>query len=162
MAPTYLLPRQIRANGGEKLPQRRNPPGGEFNPETNTFMTWRNRLTALVVDSESFCRMLEKSFLSAYGVETEDVESGSAAFELIQGGATFDLIVINPHLCGISGIETARLLRNMGVQSRIVGSSAMYVEEERSCFLRAGGDHYVEKPFGPHLFIPILQQLDNQ
>lgn len=50
----------------------------------------------------------------------------------------------------------------MGVQSRIVGSSAMYVEEERSRFIQAGGDHYVEKPFSPELFIPILRELDSQ
>ena len=50
----------------------------------------------------------------------------------------------------------------MGVQSRIVGTSAMYNEEERDAFVQAGGDDYVEKPFGPDKFIPILRELDNQ
>lgn len=98
MAPSYFLPGQVRANGCEKLPQRRNPPGEDFNAKKKTFMTWRNRLTALVVDSVPFCRMLEKSYLAAYGVDTQDVESGTAAIELIHGGATFDLIVIDPNL----------------------------------------------------------------
>lgn len=50
----------------------------------------------------------------------------------------------------------------MGVQSRIVGISAIYNEGERTAFIEAGGDDYVEKPFDPDKFIPILNELDNQ
>lgn len=69
------------------------------------FMTWKKKLTALVVDEGITCRMLEKGFLSAYGVETEAVDTGPAAIQLISSGSTFHLIFIDMHLTAMKGPE---------------------------------------------------------
>ncbi|PON51408.1 Two-component response regulator [Parasponia andersonii] len=162
MAPAYFSPSQARASGDERLPPRRNPFEEDLTAKGNSTMTWRNRLTAIVVDSGSLCRRIVRGVLAVYGVETEAVDGGSAAVERINAGARFDLIVIDPNLTGMSGMETCRELRAMAPQSRIVGLSAYYNEVERMAFLEAGGDDYFEKPFGPDKFIPILRELDNQ
>lgn len=73
--------------------------------EGQPFMTWKKKLTALVVDEGVTCRMLEKGFLSAYGVETEAVDTGPAAIQLISGGSTFHLIFIDMHLTAMKGPE---------------------------------------------------------
>ncbi|KAH7517490.1 hypothetical protein FEM48_Zijuj09G0070400 [Ziziphus jujuba var. spinosa] len=119
-------------------------------------------MTALVVDDGITCRMLEKGLLTSYGIETQAVESGPAAIQLISSGATFHLIVIDMHLSGMNGPETIRQLRAMGVRSRIMGISILFTEKERRVFLEAGGDHYMEKRMHPERFIPILHELDNQ
>ena len=105
MAPAYFSPGQGRANGGGRLPPRRNSFQEDFSVKGNPIMTWRHRLTALVVDSVPLCRTLERGLLATYGVETVAVDCGSAAIELIYAGATFDLIVIDPNLDGMSGVE---------------------------------------------------------
>ncbi|KAL5562044.1 hypothetical protein UlMin_031791 [Ulmus minor] len=124
-------------------------------------MTWKNRLSALVVDSVSTCRTIERLYLAAHGVMAWAVDCGQAAVELIQSGESYNLIVIDIHLPGRSGIEIVRQLRSIGVQSKIIGISGSFSEAERIAFLNAGGDYYYEKPLVAHHFLPILQELDN-
>ena len=49
--------------------------------------------------------MLEKAFLLSFGVETEALETGEAAVELIASGANFNLIVIDMFLPVMNGPE---------------------------------------------------------
>lgn len=80
---------------------------GNNNTKGKPFMSWTNRLTALVVDDGITCRMLEKGLLTAYGIEAQAVESGPAAIQLISSGATFHLIVVDMHLSGMNGPEVS-------------------------------------------------------
>lgn len=66
-------------------------------------MTWKNNLNALVVDNERFSQHVEKGILRNFGVETEAVETGEAAVELIASGATFNLIFIDISLPTMDG-----------------------------------------------------------
>lgn len=50
----------------------------------------------------------------------------------------------------------------MGVTSRIVGTTSAYSEDREREFHEAGGDDFIEKPFSPSKFVPILQEIDNQ
>lgn len=71
------------------------------------FMTWKKKLTALVVDHGMTCRMLEQGYMSAYGVETEAVDGGPAAIRLISSGSTFNVIFIDMHLTGMKAPEVS-------------------------------------------------------
>ena len=65
----------------------------------------KNKLTALVVDNGGVCRVIQTALLHSYGVETEAVETGEAAVELIASGATFNLIIIEMLLPVLNGPE---------------------------------------------------------
>ena len=65
----------------------------------------KNKLTALVVDNGGVCQAIQTAILRSYGVETEAVETGEAAVELIASGATFNLIIIEMLLPFMNGPE---------------------------------------------------------
>ncbi|KAF5480980.1 two-component response regulator 24-like [Juglans microcarpa x Juglans regia] len=124
--------------------------------------TWKNKLTALVVDNGELCRVLERENLRAYGVETVAVETGEAAVELIASGSTFNLIFIDMYLPTMSGPEAVRQIRAMGARSKIIGLTAFITEKDEQDFFAAGIDEFFEKPLDPDWFVPIIREVDNQ
>ncbi|WRX10971.1 Signal transduction response regulator [Theobroma cacao] len=113
-------------------------------------------------DGGRFCRMVELGLLQAYGVETQAVDSGMAAVEIIASGANFNLIVIDMVLPVLNGLVTTRQIRAMGVRCKMLGVTAHFYERERQAFLAAGVDEFIEKPLTPDILVPILRELDGQ
>ena len=102
MAPA-VSPDHWRARGVQRA-TRRAPSDDDVN-RLNTIVSWRHRITALIVDGVTFFRMFERGLLASYGVETQAVATGDAATELIYGGRAFNLIVIDASLHGATGVE---------------------------------------------------------
>nr|POE78964.1 two-component response regulator orr42 [Quercus suber] len=99
--------------------------------------------------------------LCSYGVETEAVETGEAAVELIAFGATFNLIIIEMLLPVLNRPEIARQICAMGTQSKILGIIVFFDERDQQEFLAAGVDEFIEKPLSPEIVISIIRGLDN-
>ncbi|MBA0791322.1 hypothetical protein Gohar_015907 [Gossypium harknessii] len=70
-----------------------------------TEIVLRNRLTALVVDGDTTCRVLEQLLLRSYGVQTHGVDNGRDAVALIASGVKFNLIIIDMILPVLNGLE---------------------------------------------------------
>ena len=116
MVHTWLIFQLLRTMApviasGNPAPRRTNTgnegraPDGEERGYVFNQVILRNRLTALVVDGDRFCRTLEHGLLHAYGVETQAVDNGRAAVELIASGKKFNLIVIDMLLPLLNGFE---------------------------------------------------------
>jgi hypothetical protein len=56
---------------------------------------------------------------------------------------------------------TARKIREMGVESKIIGLFALYFEGDEGEFVAAGVDDFKEKPLSPNWLVPIPRELDN-
>ncbi|XP_039029460.1 two-component response regulator 24-like [Hibiscus syriacus] len=142
--------------------------GGRPNPKRFPFndIVLRNRLTALVVDGVDFCRVVEQGILRACGLETQGVDNGDAAVELIASSAKFDLIVIgNKLFYGFMLLhlflwQATRRIRAMGTRCKMVGVSAFFSERGKQAFLAAGVDVYSEKPMSAEILVSILRELD--
>jgi two-component system KDP operon response regulator KdpE len=104
-----------------------------------------NTSRILVVDDEPQLRRALRTTLSALGFIVADAESGEAALEILRG-STFDVILLDVNMPGISGLETCRAIR-----SRSDAGIVMLTVRDRAAdkieALDAGADGYVTKPF---------------
>ncbi|KAK6937687.1 Signal transduction response regulator, receiver domain [Dillenia turbinata] len=117
------------------------------------------KLTALVMD-DPFCSKVEKAYLKSLGVDVHCVETANDAFKLFSDGRSFDLIFLCSILPGINGFMATKMLREMGVQSKIVGLCGLTMEQGRKSFLDAGADEYCEKPLTAAKAVHFLRQID--
>lgn len=79
--------------------------GNRAEGATTPLMSWKNNLRALLVDASSTCRIIGKAYLASYGVETEAVDNGEAALDLIYMGASFNVIIIDMHMREMNGAQ---------------------------------------------------------
>jgi len=100
----------------------------------------------LVVEDERrvanfVCRALREN---AYAVDL--AESGEKALEMASG-TSYDSILLDIRLPGLSGIQVCRELRNAKVDTPILMLTARTLVEQRVEGLNAGADDYLTKPF---------------
>jgi two-component system phosphate regulon response regulator PhoB len=102
----------------------------------------------LVVEDEASLALLLAYNLEAEGYSVEHVDSGDeAALRLAE--ATFDLVILDWMLPGVSGLEICRRLRARD-ETRdmpVIMLTARGEENERVRGLSVGADDYVVKPF---------------
>jgi DNA-binding response OmpR family regulator len=79
-----------------------------------------------------------------YAVDTTDC--GERALELT-AEFSYDIILLDIRLPGMSGIEVCRRFRELGVESPILMLTARSLVEQRVEGLDAGADDYLQKPF---------------
>lgn len=74
----------------------------------------------LVVDDDPFVRDIVELVLQAgdYGVET--AENGAEAYEKCLSNSIFDLIILDMHMPGLSGLELTRQLRQNHIDIPII------------------------------------------
>ncbi|RJR17540.1 MAG: sigma-54-dependent Fis family transcriptional regulator [Desulfobacteraceae bacterium] len=89
---------------------------------------------------ESLCRVFERE-----GYETASVSNAEAALELFDEG-TFDLVITDIILPGISGIELVRRIREASPDQSAVVMTAYASLETAVETLRAGAYDYIVKP----------------
>jgi CheY-like chemotaxis protein len=68
----------------------------------------------LVVEDNDAMRTLFTRNAADFGCEVEALASGEAALARLQGGAEFDIVLLDWHLPGLDGLATARSLRAVG------------------------------------------------
>src|ERR1700761_6411520 len=81
---------------------------------------------------------------NSYAVDT--AETGERALELSRD-VSYDAILLDVRLPGISGTEVCRELRQRGVEAPILMLTARSLVEQRVEGLDAGADDYLTKPF---------------
>jgi DNA-binding response OmpR family regulator len=81
---------------------------------------------------------------NAYAVDV--AESGEKALEL-GTEVTYDAILLDVRLPGLSGIEVCRELRQRGIEAPVLMLTARGLVEQRVEGLDAGADDYLTKPF---------------
>ena len=107
-------------------------------------------LRILVVDDAEMNRDLMNAVLKDAGHFVSMASSGQEALALLQGGSTFDAIVMDVQMPGMDGRETVRRLRKMsGLVSgmRVIGWTANVMPEQIAACFEAGMDDHLPKPF---------------
>lgn len=117
-------------------------------------------LKGLLVEDDIVGRRIAKNYLQSAGFEIEAVENAESAFKLILD-ETFDFIVTDIGLPGMSGEKLAELIRHwekINNHSRIpiIGLSAHGTNQEQQAKL-AGMDELLSKPIDEPKIRKILQ-----
>jgi CheY-like chemotaxis protein len=101
----------------------------------------------LVVDDNATNRRLVEMQLKRFGRKSIAVESGEAAIKIFEGnGGEVCVILLDCHMPGLSGFETARRLRASGVKIPIIGISASTEAQDRDDAILAGMNAFVSRP----------------
>jgi len=101
----------------------------------------------LVVDDFDFNRQILAVYLSGLNVDIDEAESGETAIDCLNR-KSYDLILLDIFLPGMSGIELTRLIRSRWPQLpvSILGLTASEAEQDIHEALDAGMDEVILKP----------------
>lgn len=107
--------------------------------------------SVLLVEDHTMTQMLVKRFLLKCNYTVDAVNDGETAIELTEKNQ-YDIVLMDLHLPGISGFQTAEMIRslenkNVNVPILALTSSAEY--EIREKMFASGMNDYIGKPFNP-------------
>lgn len=102
----------------------------------------------LLVEDNPINALLARALLTREGCSVDHAISGEEALAAAKVG-TYDLILMDMRMPGLSGEETARALRALGVAAPIVALTANAFEDDRRRCLAAGMNDFLVKPLSP-------------
>lgn len=114
----------------------------------------------LVVDDTPSNLLLLVTLLNEMGFATLEATDGEKAVLCVEQQKV-DLVLMDIHMPGISGVEATQQIRALGHQYRtlpIVATTAHAVVEERSAWLQAGINDVLIKPINEKLLTDLLQR----
>jgi CheY-like chemotaxis protein len=100
-------------------------------------------LSVLVVDDREDIQEIARAFLEEAGATVYTTGSGQTALDFLKK-KTVSVVVLDMHMPGMDGYETARALRNQGVTTPILALTASTLSGNRC--LEAGCNSYLSKP----------------
>jgi two-component system response regulator AtoC len=105
------------------------------------------RRTVLVVDDAEVIRTYLKNLLPLKGYDVLLAEDGAKALQMLEGGTTPDVIVLDVMMPGMDGIETLRRIKSVNpripvIMLSVVGKASTIVDA-----INLGAADYINKPF---------------
>ena len=105
-------------------------------------------MRVLIADDNEVNRMVAFEFLKAWGVAADLAHDGPSCLECIKA-RKYDLVLMDKHMPGMSGMETARAIRMIDGQNSnvpIIAVTADAMPGERETMIAAGMNDFVTKP----------------
>ena len=129
----------------QKLVAEKDIPKEEVTQD-NTTKDYSNK-KILVVDDNKLNLKVAARLLKAYNVEIEEVDSGFACLDLIGGGNTYDLILMDDMMPKKSGKETFKELKaDPSFNIPVVILTANAISGMKEQYLAEGFNDYLAKP----------------
>jgi CheY-like chemotaxis protein len=111
----------------------------------------------LLVEDNPINALLARALLTREGCEIDHAVSGDEAIAAVKV-RDYDLILMDMRMPGLSGVETARALRKLGVDTPIVALTANAFEDDRHACLAAGMNDFLVKPMSPDALRAMLSR----
>ncbi|NJX16838.1 response regulator [Tamlana crocina] len=100
----------------------------------------------LVVEDNKINQMITKKILTKMELKCDIVDNGEDAVEQIKAN-TYDIILMDIHMPGISGIEATKIVRSFDKELTIFALTAVTIEDKMHEFEEAGFTDIIPKPF---------------
>lgn len=113
----------------------------------------------LVEDNAEFRSVLACTLKSEFhDMEVGEAESGEDALKLMQDRQP-DLVLLDVQLPGISGFETAQLIRHCNHNVKVIILTGHDLPEYKAASLKCGADHFFSKNDSLHEILAAIRQL---
>lgn len=124
------------------------------------------KTTILLAEDEPALRVLLTETLSDEGYEVAPAASGNEAMRLVRE-ETFDCILLDQLMPGMTGIEVCEWIRNGGTNNRkvpVILFTPKSLDRDKERALAAGITSWILKPFQPSDLSELVRQslLQNQ
>ncbi|MCL1925885.1 MAG: ATP-binding protein, partial [Syntrophorhabdaceae bacterium] len=100
----------------------------------------------LIVDDLEINLYVAKGLLTPYDLSIDTVLSGFEAIDKVRGGEEYDIVFMDHMMPKMDGIETTKMLRDMGYTRAIVALTANALVGQAEMFLENGFDGFLSKP----------------
>lgn len=111
--------------------------------------------TILLVEDNKINQMITQKMLQQKGISCVIVESGEEAIENAKANS-YDLILMDVHLPGMSGTEATTIIRTFDNQTPIIALTAISLNENKETLLSFGMNEVITKPFQPDHFYEVI------
>lgn len=105
-----------------------------------------SNITILVVEDNKINQMITRKILTKMNLPCEVVDNGEAAVEAVKNNS-YDVVLMDIHMPGISGIEATKQIRKFNNDLTIFALTAVTIEDKMQEFQEAGFDDVISKPF---------------
>lgn len=119
----------------------------ELSPEEFEF----EGLHILIVEDNKINQVITKKMLTKKEITCDIANNGNEAIDLAKAN-TYDAILMDIHMPGISGEEATRQIRKFNKDIPIIALTAISLDDSLDSFYEAGCNDVVTKPFKPEVF----------
>lgn len=119
----------------------------ELDPEEFEF----KGLHVLVVEDNKINQVITKKMLTKKEITCDIANNGNEAIDMAKSN-TYDAILMDIHMPGISGEEATRQVRKFNTDIPIIALTAISLDDSLESFYQAGCNDVVTKPFKPEIF----------
>jgi CheY-like chemotaxis protein len=116
----------------------------------------------LVVDDEEIIRSMACALLGMGGYEAESVSSGDEAVRRISSGSSYDIVILDLSMPGMSGSDAFMAIRSASPEARVLISSGYNANGSVQNLLGCGATGFIQKPYlKGELFAAVERALGN-
>jgi len=116
----------------------------------------------LLVEDNEINQKVTSLHLQKKGLLIDIANNGKEAVEMIEGGRSYDLIIMDLQMPEMNGFQTTLYIRQkLHIQTPIIAMTASALRNERARCFEIGMNEYMTKPFVPAELFRNLEQLLN-
>ena len=111
----------------------------------------------LVVEDNKINQMITRKILEKRNIKCQVADNGMDAIKLVETN-DFDVVLMDIHMPGISGIEATQEIRKFKPQLPIIALTAVTIEENLDEFYRVGFNEIIPKPLKTEEFFEQIHR----
>jgi len=113
----------------------------------------------LIVDDVESNLFVARGLMMPYGLTIDIVSSGFEAIDKIKDGNVYDIIFMDHMMPKMDGIETTKIIRELGYKNSIVALTANALIGQAKIFLDNGFNEFISKPIDIRQLNSVLNKL---